>query len=81
MSVQLCADLCSVKMVKHGITQTTNCDNLGTLVLSAKDLMKFEWGHPQSGNKYRWDRLILVFFNQYFAISQKQCKKDLGRLI
>jgi len=51
MSVHLCADLCSVKMVKHRITQTTTCDNLGTLVLGAKDLMKFEWGHPPVGQQ------------------------------
>jgi len=51
MSVHLCADLCSVKMVKHRITQTTTCDNLGTLVLDAKDFDEIRMGSPPVGQQ------------------------------
>jgi len=37
----------------------------------ANDLDK---NHPAEGAKYRWSTLKSVVFNQYLAISQKQCK-------
>ena len=39
----------STKMAKHRKTQTTPHDSPGTLVSDAKNLSKFEWGHPQRG--------------------------------
>jgi len=34
---------------------------------------KFQGGHPNLGAKQRWGRLKLAIFDQYLAISQKQC--------
>jgi len=42
--------------------------------LMPKILLKFQWGHPNGGAKYRWGRLESAIFDQYFAIPQKHCK-------
>ena len=44
-------------------------------VLMRKTLVKFDWGHPNDGAKYRWGRFRSAIFDQCLAISQKRCKR------
>jgi len=39
--------------------------------LKPRILATFEWGHSQQGHQIQAGELLVVLFNQYFAISQK----------
>ena len=39
--------------------------------LMPKTSVKFEWGHPNGGAKYRWGRLESSVFDQYLTVSQE----------
>jgi len=58
----------SIKIAKHIIMQTRPHDSWGTLVF---------WGYHKGGDKYECSRLKWAVFDQYVAIAQKWCEKNI----
>jgi len=46
----------------------------GLFFLTPKILDKLEWSQPNGGDKCRWGMLKSAVFEQYLAISPKQCR-------